>query len=119
MRVAVLGASDKKDRYSFKAVELLLKQGHTVFPVHQRLKTVQELTVYPNLAAVPGPLDTITLYVNAQISSGIQADILDSHPGRIIFNPGTENEALEREAKARGIVTQRACTILLLKSGQF
>lgn len=119
MRVAVLGASDKKDRYSYKAVELLLKYGHTVYPVRPRLKTVLGLTVYPNLAAVPGPLDTITLYVNADVSSGIQADILDSHPQRIIFNPGAENEALEREAKAHGIVTQRACTLLLLKSGQF
>ena len=119
MRVAVLGASDKKDRYSYKAVELLLTQGHEVYPVHKRIKAVLGLAVYPTLAAVPDPLDTITLYVGADVSSGIKDDILDSRPRRIIFNPGAENEPLEREAAARGILTLRACTIVLLKTGQF
>ena len=119
MHVAVLGASDKKDRYSYKAVELLLAQGHTVYPVHKRIKMVQGLTVFPGLGAIPGPLDTITLYISPEISSGIQDEILNSRPRRIIFNPGTENEPLEREATARGILTLRACTIVLLKTGQF
>ncbi len=119
MRVAVLGASDKEDRYAYMAVELLLKHGHAVYPVHPRIKTVLGVPVYPRLAAVPDSPDTITLYVSAGISARIQADILKSCPRRIIFNPGTENEALEREAQAQGIMTQHACTILLLKSGQF
>ena len=33
-RVAILGASDKPDRYSNKAQRLLRQHGHTVVPVH-------------------------------------------------------------------------------------
>ena len=37
MNVAVLGASNKPERYSFKAVRLLREMGHTAFPVHPAL----------------------------------------------------------------------------------
>lgn len=38
--VAVLGASDKPDRYSNRAVRLLLEHGYTVLPVHPSPDTV-------------------------------------------------------------------------------
>lgn len=34
MNVAVLGASNKPERYSYQAVKLLAEKGHLVFPVH-------------------------------------------------------------------------------------
>jgi len=47
------------------------------------------------------------------------ADILACRPRRIIFNPGAENEALERQAGETGIQTVRGCTLVMLKTGQF
>ena len=41
MNVAVLGASDKPDRYSYKAVAMLLEKGNTPFPIHPRPEAVQ------------------------------------------------------------------------------
>ena len=38
MNVIVLGASNKPDRFSYKAVDQLLQAGHTVFPVHPIIK---------------------------------------------------------------------------------
>ena len=38
MNVAVLGASNKPDRYSYKAIKLLQECGHHVFPVHPKLQ---------------------------------------------------------------------------------
>jgi hypothetical protein len=40
-------------------------------------------------------------------------------PRRVIFNPGTENTELERELERVGILTEEACTLVLLHSGQF
>ncbi|MCM8776521.1 MAG: CoA-binding protein, partial [Candidatus Omnitrophica bacterium] len=45
MNVAVIGASDKPDRYSYKAVKLLLERGHRVYPVHPRVKDIDCLAV--------------------------------------------------------------------------
>jgi hypothetical protein len=40
-------------------------------------------------------------------------------PKRIIFNPGTENEAFTMVAKQKGIEAMDACTLVLLNTGQY
>ena len=45
MNVAVIGASDKPERYSYQAVKLLQEKGHTVFPVHQRIRSIEGLFI--------------------------------------------------------------------------
>ena len=119
LRVAVLGASDKPDRYAYMAVERLLKAGHTVFPVSPTVKTVQGLAVLPSLADLPPPIDTLSLYVNPKVSAQMADQILALAPRRILFNPGTENPALMQRARAQGIDAIEACTLVLLSTGQF
>ena len=53
------------------------------------------------------------------ISSKAASEILALKPKRVIFNPGTENPALEAELVAAGIAAERACTLVLLSTGQF
>lgn len=119
MRVAVLGASDDPERYSYKALKRLKEAGHDVFPVHPRLKTIEGIPVLGSVSEVPKPIDTLTLYVSPEISQKLAGDILSAGPGRLIFNPGAENPDLEAKARARGIRTLDACTLTLLATGQF
>ena len=84
MNVAVIGASDKPDRYSYKAVKLLGQHGHKVYPVHPRIKIIDGSAVYQQLADLSDPIDTITLYVAADISSEMAENIFAKKPSRII-----------------------------------
>lgn len=119
MNVALIGASDKPERFSYQALILLKQKGHQVFPVHQRLKTIEGLAVFPSIKDIMETIDTVSLYVSADISSSIAADILGIRPKRIIFNPGTENPDLAQKARAQGIGTVNGCTLVMLGSGQF
>ncbi len=119
MNVAVIGASDKPERFSYQALGLLKQKGHQVFPVHQRLKSIDGMTVYPSIKEITQPIDTVTLYVAADISSSIAADILGAKPRRIIFNPGAENPDLAQKAKAQGITTIENCTLVMLRASNF
>jgi len=119
MRVILVGASDKSDRYAYQALKLLREYGHSVFPVNPNLKTIEGIPVFPDLRSVNERAHTVTLYVREAISSKMAGEILDAKPMRIIFNPGAENTSLETAACARGIQTLRACTLVLLKTGQF
>ena len=119
MNVAVIGASDKPDRYSYQAVKLLQDKGHDVYPVHQRIKDIEGLNVYPSINDIRNPIDTITLYVAADISTKMADDLIAKKPRRIIFNPGAENPALEAKAQASGIKPVNACTLVMLRTGQF
>ena len=119
MTVAVLGASDNPERYSYQAVKLLQKNGHTVYPVNPKLKSIDGQKVYASLADLPGPVDTLSVYVSKDISSKIGDEILKSKPRRILFNPGAENPELDAKVTQKGIKALEACTLVLLRTNQF
>ncbi len=119
MRCAVIGASDKPHRYSYQAVMLLQEKGHEVFPVHHRIKSIESLKVYSNINEISEEIDTVTLYVGKAISDLIADDIIKKKPKRIIFNPGAENADLEMNANKHDIETINACTLVMLRTGQF
>lgn len=57
-RVAVLGASNKTERYSNQAVRLLLEYAHQVIPVHPALNSIENSPVWANLDDIPGIFNT-------------------------------------------------------------
>lgn len=117
-KTLVLGASDNPARYSFRAVHMLKNHGHEVLPVGIRKGQVAGLNIHTDRPQSPD-VDTVTLYVGPQNQPGWYDYILDLKPRRILFNPGTENPELERMAHERGILTEEACTLVLLSIGQY
>jgi len=117
--VVVLGASPKADRYSNQAVRLLVEHGHHVIPVHPAVETIEGLAVTSKLTDVTDNIDTLTVYVSETVSSSLQNDILQLNPDRVIFNPGAENTSLRITLEQYGICAEEACTLVLLKTGQF
>ena len=118
-RVVVLGASKKPERYSNMAINRLIEAGYEVIPIHPALELIGNLKVVPSLAKVEGEVDTLTVYVSPKLSSKMADAIATVEPGRVIFNPGTENNELEAELNSRGIPTLHACSLVLLSTGQF
>ena len=64
-------------------------------------------------------IDTVTLYLGPAAQEAYYNAILDLKPRRIIFNPGTENPILNQLAIQKGIETIDACTLVMLKTGQY
>ena len=119
MRVAVIGASNKTHRYAYQAVKLLAEHGHTVYPIHPRLRDIDGIPVYPSIRDIPEAIDTVTLYVGEAISTAMTTDILGCRPRRIIFNPGAENPGLYEHARKEEIEVLSGCTLVMLKTHQF
>ena len=117
--VVVLGASVKSERYSNMAVSLLAKKGYNVIPVHPSGLSVNGLKTYKSLSEVNLPIDTISMYVNPQQAKTIRNEIIQSSPKRVIFNPGTEDNDLEKECRTHNIIVEEACTLVLLKTDSF
>jgi predicted CoA-binding protein len=119
VNVAVLGASDNPERYSYQAVQLLREKGHRVFPVNPKLKEIEGVRVYPSLKELPEPVHTLSVYLSKEHSSKLAPEILGISPQRILFNPGAENPELEAQLSSKGIRTLEACTLVLLRTNQF
>ena len=117
--VAVLGASTNPERYSYKAIDLLKNYGHKVYPSNPQYQEILGQKVYPTIASIPDKVDTLTLYVNATLSSQSTNDILALKPKRVIFNPGSENPALQTALENAGIECLEACTLVMLRTNQF
>ncbi|MCA9730587.1 MAG: CoA-binding protein [Deferribacteres bacterium] len=118
-RVAVLGASPKRDRYSNQAIRLLGDYGHEVIPVNPREQEIEGLPVVPDISQIEGRIDSLTVYLNPQISSKMAQDIVTLNPGRVILNPGAESPDLEKALNENGIEFLHACTLVMLRTDQF
>lgn len=120
MRVAVLGASPNRERYSNQAVRLLDEFGHEVVPVNPGHAEIEGHAAVSSLDALePGSVDTLTMYVGPERSAAMGPLILRLAPARVVFNPGSENPELAGELEAAGIEVLEACTLVMLRAGQF
>lgn len=117
--VVVLGASNKPDRYAYKALKLLAEYGHDPIPVNPRLKEIDGTPCLPSLSAVDGPVDTVTVYLRPQLLQPLLPEIVAKKPRRVILNPGTEDGAIEDQLTRSHIPVQKACTLVLLKTNQY
>ena len=119
-KTVVLGASTNPGRYAYLATEMLAEYGYDVVPVGLRSGTVAgkdiiDIRTRPKIAGV----DTVTLYIGPAHQDGLLEYILDLKPARVIFNPGTENLPLEQALEKEGIDVLEACTLVMLRSGQY
>ena len=120
MKVAILGASQKPERYSNKALKALLAAGHEVIPINPAQKEIETIPCEPNLAALPpNSIHTLTIYLSPKHSTSLLAHILRLNPKRIIFNPGTENSELIEPLTKAGIEIIEGCTLVMLSIGTF
>lgn len=117
--VAVLGASTNPERYSNKAVRLLREHGHQVIPVNPAQDLIEGLPATHALGDIREPVDTLTLYMAPKHLVALADRIVALKPGRVIFNPGTEDPALQARLDDAGIRWEEACTLVLLRTGQF
>jgi hypothetical protein len=117
--VAVVGASEKEGRYSRKAMELLREKSYEVIPIRPGGGLVLGTKAYDKLSQGPSRPHTVTMYVGAAHSMEYLEELLALRPARVIFNPGAESDDLEAALTEAGIACVRACTLVLLRTGQF
>jgi predicted CoA-binding protein len=117
--VVILGASTNPGRFSHKAQLALLENGHTPVPVNPRYERIDGILCYPDLKSVRGAVDTVTVYVRPDILAPMIEDVVQMHPKRVIFNPGSECEQASVRFASAGIRVQNACTLVLLDSSRF
>lgn len=117
-KTVVLGASGNPARYSYLAIQQLRAHKHPVVAIGRRIGHVADVDI--SKEHLPeNDVDTVTLYLNPKNQVEYYDYILNLHPKRIIFNPGTENDELIQKAKENNIDPVIACTLVLLSTGQY
>lgn len=119
-KIVIVGATPNESRYAFIAAEMLIRYGYEIAPIGIKKgeifgKEIQNIRLSPIIENV----DTVTMYIGKRHQPEYYSYLLNLHPKRIIFNPGTENLEFYRKVEAAGIEPIEACTLVMLRSGQF
>ncbi len=116
-RTLVIGASENPERYSNIAIHMLREYKQAVIAVGQKTGKVADVAIEKEMPK--SGIHTVTLYVSAKNQNDFIAPILALKPERVIFNPGTENSEFQAELRAQGIEPIEACTLVMLRTGQY
>lgn len=112
MRIAIIGASPDKSRYSNKAVRAFLEHGDEVIPVNPNYDEVEGLRCYKSVLDISGKLDYASMYVRPDIGLDIADDIIKKKIPNVYLNPGAESSELEKKFRAAGVKAMNACSIV-------
>ena len=117
-KTVVIGASDKPDRYAYKATIALQQHKHEVIPVGIREGEINGIQIIKGKPAIEN-VDTVTLYVGPQNQPAWYDYIISLKPKRVVFNPGTENPEFENMLQKQNIEPLEACTLVMLSIGTY
>jgi hypothetical protein len=114
--VAVIGASSDRQKYGNKALRALRDQGYSVIPINPKELEVEGEKSYGSVLEVPGPIDLATFYVAPAVGMRILDDVVKKGIPEVWFNPGADGPQVVERARALGLKTVVACTILSIGS---
>ncbi len=110
--VAVIGASNVREKFGNRAVRAYLRQGWTVYPVNPNETTVEGLAVFASILDIPGEVDRASLYVPPAVGETLLADIRRKGVKELFVNPGAESDTLLEQAEKLGLSPIQACSIV-------
>lgn len=119
-KTAIIGATTNPGRYAYIAAQMLTDHGHEIVPIGIKKgevfgEEIVDLRQKPHIENI----HTITLYIGPQNQPEWYNYLLSLKPKRIIFNPGTENTEFYEKAQKEGIETIEACTLVMLRVGNY
>jgi O-acetylhomoserine (thiol)-lyase len=102
--IAMVGASANWNRPSFFVMKYLQEKGYRVIPVNpgQAGKDILGETVYPSLADIPGPIDMVDIFRNAEAAGAILDEALALKDEKGIKAVWMQLSIINEAAAARG-----------------
>jgi predicted CoA-binding protein len=111
--IAVVGHSDKPYRDSFRIGQDLRAAGYIVYPVNPNLHTLNGETVYPDLRAVPAPIDIVNVFRRPEYLPQIVEDAAVVGARALWTQLGVVHPSAAQRAQAAGLtVVQDRCIMV-------
>ena|SRR3989338_2898871 len=119
MNIAVVGASNNAQKYGYRIVKHLIEEGHTIFPVNLKEKTILGLPVFKHLRDIDRKIDIVDVVVPPAATLKIihEARLL-GYKIHLWIQPGAESDRiirhLNKHSKDFASVTHSMCIMTSL-----
>ncbi|MGN6555200.1 MAG: CoA-binding protein [Verrucomicrobiota bacterium] len=110
--IAIIGASNDRQKYGNKAVRAFLQQGYTVYPVNPKETEIEGLTAFASITDVPERPTLISVYLPPAVLLKVLPAIAAKGCDELWLNPGTESNEVLVEAERLGLNVIQACSIV-------
>ena len=101
--IAVVGLSPKESRPSHQVASYLLAAGYTVIPVNPGQNEILGQTCYPNLAAIPQPVDIVDIFRRSSEIMPIVEEAIKIKAKVIWMQQGIVNHQAADQARQAGL----------------
>ena len=110
--IAIIGASNQREKYGNIAVRTYKDAGWTVYPVNPKSENIEGLPAYKQIEDVPAPINRISVYLPPKRVLPLLDSIAQANPTELWLNPGTESPEVIQKAKELGLNVIQACSLL-------
>ncbi len=111
--IAVVGLSSRRHRAGYYVPAYLQQQGYRIIPVNPNLEQALGETAYPELAAIPCPVDLVLLFQRSENVPPYVEQSIQIGAKAVWMQLGIAHEAAAAQARAAGLdVVQDACMLI-------
>mgnify|MGYP001468306923 FL=1 len=101
--IAVVGLSDNPDRFSYRVAKYLQDQGYRIIPVNPMLEEVLGEKSYPDLNAVPEPIDMVDIFRRSELVAPVVDQAIEVKAKYIWMQDGVIDQESAAKAEQAGI----------------
>jgi predicted CoA-binding protein len=101
--IAVVGASNEKDKYGHKVYVCYRQNNRKAYPVNPNTDTVGGETAYPNLSSLPEKVDSASIITPPAVTNRVVDDAIVAGVKNLWMQPGAESAEAVAKAQKAGI----------------
>ncbi len=100
---AVVGATDKKDKFGYKIYKRLKEYDYNVYPVNPSLDQIDGDKCYPNLNSIDAKIEVVDMVVNSSIGLEVMKDVKNNEIEYVWLQPGARSQKIREFAAKNNI----------------
>jgi predicted CoA-binding protein len=102
--IAVVGLSNNPERPSYRVANYLKSQGYRIIPVNPSITEALGEKSYPDLAAIPDPVDVVDIFRKPEDVPPIVEATIAKGAKVVWLQEGVVNEAAAERARSAGLL---------------
>lgn len=110
--IAIIGASNDRNKFGNKAVRAYMQAGYDVYPVNPKEAMIEGIRTYRSVLEIPVKLDMVSVYLPPAVGIKVLDDVAKKGCAELWLNPGSESDELIDRAADLKLHVVCACSIV-------